>query len=259
MVTSTGAAAHSRGAGEGSRVGGAAGARRSGTDEAELLSADVDDLTDDELSDERLAAAADAIVGFRHSDRWIFGTMLFSATLSLIAAFVLSYDAVELAANPTAVLSCDINSVISCGTVALSWQASLFGFPNAFLGMVTEPVVITIAVAALSGVRFPRWFMFTAQVVYAFGLAFALWLFSQSMWVIGALCPWCMLITVSTSLVFLTLLHYNIRENNLYLPPAAQRRVRSWVREDYDLYAGIAFVVLLATLVLVQHGTVLFS
>jgi uncharacterized membrane protein len=225
----------------------------------DLLARDVSDLSDEDLTDERLAAAADAMVGFRHSDRWIFGTMLLSATLSLVAAFVLSYDAVVLAANPTAELSCDVNAVLSCGRVALSWQASVFGFPNAFLGMVTEPVVITIAVAGLSGVRFPRWFMFTAQVVYALGLAFALWLFSQSMWVIGALCPWCMLITVSTTLVFLTLLHYNVREGNLYLPAAAQRRARSWVREDYDLYAGILVVVVIAALVLIQHGSVLFS
>src|SRR5699024_9788616 len=96
-----------------------------------------------------------------------------SATLSLIAAFVLSYDAVKLAADPSAALSCNLNAVVNCGSVALSWQASLFGFPNAFLGLITEPVVITIAVAALAGVRFPRWFMFTAQVIYFLGLVFA--------------------------------------------------------------------------------------
>jgi uncharacterized membrane protein len=213
----------------------------------------------DDLSEAELAAAADAMVGFRHSNRWIFGTMLFSATLSLVAAFVLSYDAIKLAENPTKQLSCDINSVLSCGSVALSWQASLFEFPNAFLGMITEPVVITIAVAALAGVRFPRWFMFAAQVVYLFGLAFAVWLFSQAMWVIGALCPWCLVITISTSLVFLTLLHYNVRENNLYLPRGVQKRVRGWVRNDYDLYAGIAWIALLAILVFVEHGTAIFG
>src|SRR5690606_26054377 len=102
----------------------------------------------------------------------------------------------------------------SCGTVGASAQASLFGFPNAFLGLVAEPVVITIAVAGLGGVRFPRWFMCAAQVVYTLGLAFAYWLFYQSMFHIGALCPWCLLVTLSTTLVFATLLHYNLRENN---------------------------------------------
>lgn len=220
--------------------------------------ATVDDDDVDQIEEE-LVEAAQAMTGFRHSTRWIFATMLFSATVSLIAAFVLSYDAVKLAADPTAALSCDFNAVISCGAVGLSWQASVFGFPNAFLGLITEPVVMTIAVAGLAGVRFPRWFMFTAQVIYLLGLAFALWLFSQSMWVIGALCPWCLLITISTSLVFLTLLHYNVRENNLYLSPAAQARVRGWFRKDYDLYASIAWVAFLFVLIYLEHGSKIFS
>ncbi|MBI9115142.1 vitamin K epoxide reductase family protein [Sanguibacter suaedae] len=213
-----------------------------------------DDLDDDLDAEIEALLTVDPWAGFRHSTRWIFGTMLFSATLSLIAAFVLSYDAVKLAADPSTALSCNISAVVNCGSVALSWQASLFGFPNAFLGLITEPVVITIAVASLAGVRFPRWFMFTAQVIYLLGLVFALWLFSQSMWVIGALCPWCLLITVSTSLVFLTLLHYNVREDNLYLPRGAQERLAGWVRKDYDLYAGILWVAGLLALIVVKYG-----
>src|SRR5690349_14047742 len=103
--------------------------------------------------------------------------MLLSSGLSLIASFVLSREAVTLAANPNATLSCDINAVISCGTVGTAWQSHVFGFPNAFLGLVAEPVVITLAVAGLAGVRFPRGFMFAAQVVYSLGLLFAYWLF----------------------------------------------------------------------------------
>ncbi|MEZ5128367.1 MAG: vitamin K epoxide reductase family protein [Micropruina glycogenica] len=57
--------------------------------------------------------------------------------------------------------------------MATLWQASLFGFPTRFLGLVAEPVVITIAVASLGGVRFPRWFMLAAQVVYTLGVVFA--------------------------------------------------------------------------------------
>jgi hypothetical protein len=39
--------------------------------------------------------------------------------------------------------------------VAQAWQVSVLGFPNAFLGLIAEPVVVTLAVAALGGVRFP--------------------------------------------------------------------------------------------------------
>jgi len=133
----------------------------------------------------------------RHHDVTVWVTMLIASAASLIASFVLSVDAITLAKDPDADLGCNINAVISCGTVAGSWQSTLFGFPNAFLGLVTEPVVITVAVAALGGVRFPRWFMLSAQVVYTLGLVLAYWLFEQAMFEIGALCPWCLLITLA--------------------------------------------------------------
>ena len=197
--------------------------------------------------------------GWAHSRGFLFGEMLVFALLSLTAAFVLSYDAVVLAANPTAALSCDVNTVISCGTVAQSWQAQVFGFPNAFLGLVAEPVVITTAVAALGGTRFPRWFLFSAQCVYLLGVVFAYWLFFQSMFVIGALCPWCLLITVSTTLVFVSLLHWNVLEDNLYLPRRAQARLLGLVRSGAYGYLVATWLVGVAVLVVLKYGAQLFA
>jgi uncharacterized membrane protein len=195
----------------------------------------------------------------RHSNAWIYGTMLFSACLSLTASFVLSVDAVRLAADPATDLSCNINAVLSCGTVGGSWQAQLFGFPNAFLGLIAEPVVITIAVACLAGVRFPRWFMFAAQVVYTLGLVFAYWLFSQSLLVIGALCPWCLLVTVSTTLVFVSLTHVNIRDGNLYLPHRVQRWAKQLIHADLDVVAVTIWLLALTLAVVSAYGDALFS
>ncbi len=194
----------------------------------------------------------------RQSDRWIYTTMLISALLSLTASFVLSVDAVILAADPKAALACNINAVISCGTVGASWQASLFGFPNAFLGLIAEPVVITIAVASLGGVRFPRWFMLSAQVVYTLGLVFAYWLFFQAYFVIGALCPWCLLITLSTTLVFTSLTHVNIRDGNLYLPQRASQLARGFVRADLDALLVTVWLLGIAAMVVTKYATVLF-
>jgi uncharacterized membrane protein len=195
--------------------------------------------------------------GLRHTNSWIYGTMLFSAALSLLASFVLSIDAVKLAADPTVDLSCNINTVISCGTVGASWQAQLLGFPNAFLGLVAEPVVITIAVASLGGVRFPRWFMFAAQIVYTIGVIFAYWLFYQAMFNIGALCPWCLLVTVSTTLVFTTLTHINIRDGNLYLPRRVQTTLRDAVNSDLDAIAVTIWLLTLTLAVVLKYGDAL--
>ncbi|MFT3831979.1 MAG: vitamin K epoxide reductase family protein [Micropruina sp.] len=189
----------------------------------------------------------------RQSNTWIFVTMLISALLSLTASFVLAVDAVVLAADPQAALACNINAVLSCGTVGASWQASLFGFPNAFLGLVAEPVVITIAVASLGGVRFPRWFMFAAQIVYTLGLVFAYWLFFQAFFVIGALCPWCLLVTLSTTLVFTSLTHVNIRDGNLYLPATASRAARALIAHDLDLLLVALWLVGITAMVVVKY------
>lgn len=202
---------------------------------------------------------------FTHNDvilrdnRWIFGSMLVGSIASLIASFVLSVEAVELARNPDAVLACSVNIVLNCATVGLHESAYLFGFPNSFLGMVAEPIVITVAVAGLAGIVFPKWFMATAQVFYTLGFIFALYLLSVSYFVIGALCPWCLLVTLTTTLVWFAITRYNIRENNLFLPKRIQKIAHGWVERDYDKLAMWVVIVAIIVAILLKYGEGIFA
>lgn len=189
----------------------------------------------------------------------VWAAMLVGSIASLVASLVLSIDAIRLAEDPSASLGCDINAVISCGTVGTSWQASLLGFPNAYLGLMFEPAVITLAVAALSGVRFPRHIMLTAQVIYTIALGFAYWLFHQAMFEIGALCPWCMLVTVATTLVWFEMTRINVLQDNLYLPRRVQSALESAVRSGIDVVVGVSWVLLMALAVVVKYGEALFA
>jgi len=180
-----------------------------------------------------------------------FLEMLVSSIIGLWASLVLSIDAVKLAEDPLADLNCNISSTISCASVGLSWQANLLGFPNAFLGLIAEPVVITFAVAALGGVRFPRWFMLSAQVVYSIGLVFAYWLFYQAYFVIGAMCPWCLLITITTTLVFASMTRINILEGNL--GAGTKRRLERPLRLGLDAAGVILILGIMAAMVLYKY------
>ena len=195
----------------------------------------------------------------RHHDITVWATMLVASIASLVASFVLSIDALALAEDPNADLGCNINAVISCGTVGTSWQASLLGFPNAYLGLVFEPAVITLCIASLGGVRFPRWFMFSAQVIYSIALVFAYWLFEQAMFEIGALCPWCLLVTVATTLVFFEMTYVNIRDDNLFLPRRVQSALVGFVRSDLDILLVIAWLLVLVLAVVLKYGEALFA
>ncbi len=185
--------------------------------------------------------------------------MLVSSALSLFASLVLSIDAIKLAAEPSGPLSCNINSVLSCGTVAKSWQSQLLGFPNAFLGLMTEPVVITIAIAGLGLVAFPRWFMRVAHVVYGLGLFFALWLLSQSFFVINALCPWCLLVTASTITVFSTMSRVVLLENTWNFSPERQEKIVAFLDKGWGrvIYTGAYATIIIA--IIVKYGNKLFS
>lgn len=191
-------------------------------------------------------------------NRWIFTSMLVGSVFSLLAAFVLSVDAVELAKNPSAQLSCSVNVVLNCATVNSHPSATMFGFPNSFLGLIAEPIVITVAIAGLAGIRFPRKFMFAAQIGYTLGFIFALTLFYISFFIIQALCPWCLLVTLTTIMVWFAITRYNIRESNLYLPKAMSERLRHWVAKGYDKVAMAGLIVLIVAAILAKYGNGLF-
>lgn len=195
----------------------------------------------------------------RSDNYWIFASMLIGSLLSLLASFVLSVESIELAKNSDTKLSCDVSSVISCSTVNSHPSAKLFGFPNAFLGLMAEPVVITVAIAGLSGVKFGRKFMFAAQIGYTLGFIFAYYLLYMSYFVIGALCPWCLLVTLTTTLVWFAITRYNIRENNLYLPEKPQQKLRSFIEKDYDKLAMVVLIVVVVFAILIKYRDGLFT
>ena len=192
-------------------------------------------------------------------DRWIFTSMLIGAIASLIASFVLSVEAIELARNPNAILSCSINIVLNCATVGLHPSAHLFGFPNSFLGLIAEPIVITVAIAGLAGVKFPRRFMFVAQVCYTLGLIFALYLFYTSYFIIGALCPWCLLVTATTTFVWFAITRYNIREGNLYLSKKQSAKAKAFIERDYDKLILFTILFALVAAIIIKYGKALFA
>lgn len=176
--------------------------------------------------------------------------MIVSGVIGLVTSFVLSIEAWQLAVDSSARFGCDISSVLSCSAVAQTWQARILGFPNAFLGIFFETVVLAISVAVFAGVTFPRWYLLSANLLYTVALFFAFWLFGQSYFVIQVLCPWCLVITLTTTLVFAGLTRINIRERILVAPEWMRRAVAQGL--DWALWGLIIFAVL--AMVVAKYG-----
>ncbi len=128
--------------------------------------------------------------------------LLFSGVIGLVAAFTLTQDKIAILSDPNYVPSCNINPVLSCGAVIVTDQASVFGFANPIIGLITYSVVITLGILLLARVALPGWVWLGLNLGALGGLAFVVWLFFQSLYVIDALCPWCMVAWVGTILIF---------------------------------------------------------
>lgn len=176
--------------------------------------------------------------------------MIISGFIGLFTSFVLSIEAWQLAADSSARFGCDISSVLSCSAVAQTWQARILGFPNAFLGIFFEAVVLAISVAIFAGVKFPRWYMLGTNLLYTIALFFAFWLFGQSYFIIQVLCPWCLLITVTTTFVFGGITRINIRDRVIPAPEGLRRMVAQGL--DWALWGLIVFGVL--AMVVAKYG-----
>ena len=135
----------------------------------------------------------------------------------------------------------------------------MFGFPNSFLGMMMEPAFIFIAIAGLAGVRFHRHFMFIIQIIFTAALLFAYYLFFLSTFVIQSLCPWCLLVMLSATVMFFSITRFNLRENNLYLSKSLEARGRNFINKDYDKFVLALVVVASIILIIVKYGNGLFA
>lgn len=191
---------------------------------------------------------------FVHHYTKVFAVMAIGAAIGLLASFVLSIEAVTLAKDSSAVLSCDLNSALSCGAVGRHETAHVFGFPNAFIGIASFSMMLAVAVAGLMGTKFPKLFMYLAWAGALAGFVFAGWMFLVSYLVIGALCPWCLTTDIATLMVLWALTRYNIKEQNLYFTKRFEKHALVGVQKNYDTVAIITVAVLALLAIIIKFG-----
>ncbi|WP_251449873.1 vitamin K epoxide reductase family protein [Microbacterium sp. Marseille-Q6648] len=158
------------------------------------------------------------------------------------AAFSLTMERFHLLQDPDAIASCDFSVLVQCTKNLEAWQGSVFGFPNPVIGLAGWVAPIVVGMAILAGARFARWFwwLFAAGMTFAFG--FVLWLISQSIYVLGTLCPWCMVTWAVTIPTFYAVLLHLVR-SGLVPAPAPIRRGAETLMGWMPLLAVISYAI----------------
>lgn len=140
---------------------------------------------------------------------------LVAAAVGLLASFQLTYDKIQVLKNPAYVPGCNINPVLSCGSVMKTEQANLLGMPNTIFGLVAFGALAAIGLALLAGATFKRWFWIVINLAALGGFIFFIYLFFQGVYRIGAICPYCFLVWMVVPPVLWYTTLYNLKQGHI--------------------------------------------
>ncbi|MBI5906665.1 vitamin K epoxide reductase family protein [Candidatus Saccharibacteria bacterium] len=161
--------------------------------------------------------------------------LLIGGIIAMVASLALSIEVFDRLKNPSYVPICNLNPVLSCTSVADSAQSEVFGFPNYYIGIAGFASLATIGLAMLAGAKFKRWFWVTLELGLLLGIGFVIWLQFQSLYRIGALCIFCMVVWAMTIPIFwYTTLHV-LNEKYIKTPAQLKKLVAFATRHHGDV------------------------
>ncbi|WP_426996022.1 vitamin K epoxide reductase family protein [Pseudarthrobacter sp. N5] len=177
-----------------------------------------------------------------------FGWLLvITGIVGWLSSGALVLEKLEVLKNPGHTTICDINPWISCGDVMKTWQSSLFGFPNMFIGIVAFAVIISTGMGLLAEARFARWYWLGLQAGVTLGFIFVAWLWSQALYAIHILCPFCMIVWAAMIPLFVWTTVRNITQGVIRVPPGAAKILgdSGWIVTAL-LYVGVIATIFFA-------------
>ncbi|MDD7967778.1 vitamin K epoxide reductase family protein [Actinomycetospora lemnae] len=178
------------------------------------------------------------------SSRGTGSVLLVAGLIGAAAALVLLVEKIALLAKPDYLPSCSIDAVLSCGSIMRTAQSEVLGFPNPIIGLATFPVVAAVGALLLARTPLPAWCWLALQGGVAAAVAFVGWLIIQSVAVIGALCPYCMVVWAATIAVFWFVTAENLERGHLVAGPPGRL-----VARHPGAATVVSYVVVLAVVV----------
>lgn len=148
--------------------------------------------------------------------------------IGIIVSYALTYDKLQVLHDPAYRPSCNINPILSCGSVMKTQQASLLGVPNTVFGLMAFSALATVGAVLAAGATLKRWLWLVINVAALGGFIFFVYLYFQGVFRIHAICPYCFVVWLVVPPVLWYTTIYNLRERHLRLRFMSQRS-KGWI------------------------------
>ena len=165
------------------------------------------------------------------SKKYVWLTIIISAVLGGLAAFVQTVERINYALHPSSPLTCDINSVFSCTNVFDAWQSSVFGFSNSVMCLVFFAVTLGVGLAGITA-EIGKYVRLAMHFFALFFLGFGAWYLQQSAFSISSLCIFC--IFCYGGVIGLNWAWLRINVNDLPVSPSVISKIKVGISHGAD-------------------------
>jgi uncharacterized membrane protein len=170
--------------------------------------------------------------------------LITTAIIGFIASFVLMLEHIALLKDPMHQLSCSFNPVISCGPVMTSKTATYFGFPNPLMGIASFSVQGILGLALIAGAKMRSWFWKIYSLIVLASVSFMVFLMYQSLFVIKAICIYCLTVWIVLILSSWYTFQYMLAEK--HLSSFTRMGIGMWIRRHHGDLLVVIYLTLLA-------------
>lgn len=161
-------------------------------------------------------------------------------------------EKLALLKNPDTQLVCDLGSVFSCTNVLNAWQSSVFGFPNSLMCMVLFTIFGTVGLVGLTGGKLTRGLRLGVHGLALFTLFFGMWFLTQSTFVIGSLCLYCLF--CFSGLMLLNWGFVRINATDLPIGGRGRTLLRHGIATGADTFVWLVFALTIAFIMVMKFA-----
>ena len=179
-------------------------------------------------------------------EKSLYAVITLAGIVGFLASFLQLIEKIELLKNPNSALFCNINAIFSCSNILNVWQSSVFGFPNSLMCVSFFAIMITAGFVAWTGGTINNTLRLVFMGMAWFFVGFGFWYLWQSIFVVGALCIFCIFCYGAVLAISGSWLRLNY--NDLKLSKTYRHLLTEAITKNYD----IAFWLLIAIIILFE-------
>ena len=166
-------------------------------------------------------------------EKGLYAIITMAGVIGFLASFLQMMEKIELLKNPNTALFCNINAVFSCTNILNVWQSSVFGFPNSLMCISFFAFMITAGLVGWTGGTINDKLRIVLMGFAWFFVGFGFWYLWQSIFVVGALCIFCIfcygaVLTISGSWLRLNHGDFKLKKHYQYLLDKS-------IKKNYDI------------------------